>query len=75
MTKQEFIFFLENLKQDLKDNHHSWENKTLEDFFDAMSRYTEDIDGYYINTNQEIDLDKVDFKVFSDILNGAKIYE
>jgi hypothetical protein len=40
-----------------------------------MSRYTKDIDGYYKNTNQNIDLEKVDWKIFSDILKGSSVYE
>ncbi len=75
MTIQNFILFLNNFRKDLINNNSEWENKTLEDFLDAMSRYAEDIDGYYLNTNQKIDLTKIDFKVFADILCGAKIYE
>ena len=41
-------------------SEEQWENKTIKDYLEAVSRYTEDIDGYYKNTNQEIDLEKVD---------------
>lgn len=75
MTKQEFINFVENLRSDFLENKENWENKTLDDYFEAMSRYVEDIDGYYKNTNQKINLEKVDWKVFSDILKGSSIYE
>ena len=75
MTKQEFIHFIENLKTDFIENKEQWENKTIEDYLEAMSRYVEDIDGYYENTNQDIDLEKIDWKVFADILKGSSIYE
>lgn len=75
MTKQEFIQFVENLRTDFIENKKQWENKTIEDYLEAMSRYVEDIDGYYKNTNQNIDLQKVDWKVFSDILIGSSVYE
>ncbi|KUJ50450.1 hypothetical protein [Chryseobacterium sp. JAH] len=75
MTKQEFIHFMENLKTDFIENKEKWENKTIEDYLEAMSRYVEDIDGYYENTNQDIDLEKIDWKVFADLLKGSSIYE
>ncbi|UQB68288.1 hypothetical protein [Epilithonimonas zeae] len=75
MTKQEFIQFIENLRVEFIKNNAQWENKTIEDFLEAMARYVEDIDGYYQNINQEIDLEKIDWKVFSDILKGSSIYE
>jgi hypothetical protein len=75
MTKQEFIDFINILRTDFIKNKEQWENTTIEDFLEAMSRYVEDIDGYYKNTNQNIELDKIDWKVFSDILKGSSIYE
>lgn len=75
MTKQEFIHFMENLKTDFIENKEKWENKTIENYLEAMSRYVEDIDGYYENTNQDIDLEKIDWKVFADLLKGSSIYE
>jgi DNA-binding protein Fis len=75
MTKQEFINFIDNLKLDFIENKEQWENKTIEDYLDAMSNYIDDIDGYYTNTNQDIDLNSVNWKVFADILKGSSIYE
>jgi hypothetical protein len=53
------------------ENKEQWENKTIEDYLEAMSSYVEDIDGYYKN----IDLKMVNWKDFSDILKGNSIYE
>jgi hypothetical protein len=75
MTKQQFIEFIEHLRTDFIQNKEKWENKTIENYLEAMSRYTRDIDGHYKNTNQNIDLEKVDWKIFSDILKGSSVYE
>ncbi len=64
MTKQDFIIFLEDLKNDFIENPKSWENKTLEDFLDAMFRYTEDIDGYYKIQIKKLILKKLISKFF-----------
>lgn len=75
MTKQQFIEFIEHLRTDFIQNEEQRDNKTIENYLEAMSRYIRDIDGYYKNTNQNIDLEKVDWKIFSDILKGSSVYE
>lgn len=75
MTRQDFIQFIENLKTDFIENKEQWENKTIEDYLEAISRYVEDIDGYYKNTNQRVALEKIDWKVFADTSKGSSIYE
>lgn len=70
-----FVKFLDLLKRDFLENSASWENKNLADFLEALSSYTEDIQGYYNNTKQNIDADKPDWKTFADIFKGARIYE
>jgi hypothetical protein len=70
-----FIQFLALLHQDYLANNEGWENVTLASFLEAMTAYAIDIQGYYDNTNQNIDANTPTWKVFADILKGAKIYE
>ena len=70
-----FIKFVENLRSDLRDDGSSWENNTLDNFLEALSRYTEDIQGYYDYTEQKINADQPSWQLFADILKGATIYE
>jgi hypothetical protein len=39
------------------------------------ARYTENIQGFYKNTQQNIDADQADWQTFADILRGARVYE
>lgn len=73
--RQSFIEFVALLRADLISNPENWENKSFEDFFEAMTRYTEDIQGYYDNTKQNIDADTASWKVFADIVRGSAMYE
>jgi hypothetical protein len=73
--RNSFIEFLGLLKQDLADNPQSWENKNLSDFLEALSFYTTDIQGYYDNTNQNINADAPGWTTFADIFKGARVYE
>jgi hypothetical protein len=70
-----FVKFLESLQQDINHNKQAWENKTLEDFIEAMARYAEDIQGYYNNQEVGTDADVASWKTFSDIIKGARVYE
>lgn len=75
MTKNEFIKSIKNLRLDFESNENVWENKTIPEYLDAIERYADDIQGYYDNTTQNIDSEKASWKIFSDILTGASIYE
>ena len=75
MTREDFIQFLETLRRDFQTDPDKWANKTIDDYLEAISRYTQDIQGYYDNTGQTISADKADWKTFSDIMKGATTYE
>jgi hypothetical protein len=72
--KQEFVQFVELLNQDLRENPNSWENITLGSYLEAISSWTEDMDGYYKNMN--IDYTKLNqWQIFANILVASKVYE
>jgi hypothetical protein len=73
--RQSFIRFMELLHEDYLKNQEEWENPNLDRFLEAMIAYAEDIQGYYNNTNQNVNADTPSWKVFADILKGAKVYE
>lgn len=73
--RKSFSQFLELLREDLINNPDAWENKTLSNFLEALATYTEDIQGYYDNTNTNINADVPSWSTFSDIFKGAKVYE
>lgn len=70
-----FVQFLSLLHEDYLSNKEDWENITLDTFLEALGAYAKDIQQVYNNTNQDIDANIPTWKVFSDILKGAKIYE
>jgi len=73
--RQTFIKFLDLLRKDFLDNPDKWENRNLDDFLEAMSGYTEDIQGCYDNNKQNVNADQPDWQTFADIIKGAKVYE
>lgn len=73
--RSSFIKFLDLLRQDLLQHPETWENKTLPDFLEALATYTEDIQGYYDNTDANVDVETAAGSTFADIFKGAKVYE
>lgn len=73
--RKSFAAFLVLLRQNLIDHPEEWENKNLPDFLDALASYTEDIQGYYDNTQQDINADEPSWDTFATIFQGAKVYE
>src|SRR5262245_10461807 len=65
--RKSFIEFLELLTLELKNSPDKWENKTLEDFLDAMTRYSDDIQAYYDNVrpNEKINADTASWQTFA----------
>jgi hypothetical protein len=73
-SKEDFIEFVGALAQDFKTNTSQWENKSIDNYLEAVQGWTEDMDGYYINNNYPIP-ENVNWKVFAEILIAAKMYE
>lgn len=67
--------FIGIMREDIERNMEKWENSTLESFLEAMQAYTKDIHGYYSNMHPEVNADAASWRVFSDILWGATMYE
>ena len=74
-TRADFIKFLAELSEDYQNNVKGWENATLEQFLNALQAYSQDIDGYYKNMNLAVDPDQASWRVFADMLAGARVYE
>ncbi len=74
-SRQDFVEFVSLLKDDFKLSESNWENVTVESFLEALSAYSNDVDGYYKNMKIDVDADAPSWRVFADILRGASIYE
>lgn len=79
VTRDDFVSFLEQLCQQLREGRDEWTNTSLQDFLEALAAWAEDMDGYYANIGlaQQIDLSKerVPWRVFADMLLAARVYE
>ena len=74
-SKDDFTRFLDLLYEDYKNSKPRWENVTLEDFLSALAQYSRDVGGYYKNFGIDVDPNKPSWRLFADILCGARVYE
>lgn len=73
-SREEFVELLQGLKNEFQVDPEGWENRTLPQFLEAMGRWVEDMDGYYLNRGEPVP-EAVPWRVFSDFLLAARIYE
>ena len=73
-TREDFVKFIILLVKDFETRPDSWENVTLRDYLEAIASWTEDMDGYYQNLNFPVP-EKIEWKIFANILMAAKMYE
>jgi len=73
-TKEDFVEFLSDLRNDLLNRPDEWENPTLERFLDAMAAWVDAIQICSEHTGNK-ELLYPSWKTFAEILYAAKIYE
>lgn len=73
-TKEEFLTFMDVLISSYEKEQQTWENRSLGDFLGALQSWVEDMEQYYINTDQPVP-QNIPWNVIADILMAAKIYE
>ncbi len=52
-----------------------WENFDLGSYLNAMAAWLETADGYYKNTNQTVSSSAPSWRLFTDMLMAASVYE
>lgn len=70
--KKAFLAFLDELKSSFRTNSEEWENRTIDEFLNAMQSWIEDFSSSEFN---DIDWGKVDYSLLARILYMGKIYE
>ena len=73
-TREDLVAFLAALRADFARNPRTWTNADLASFLEAMAAWSEDMDGYYAGTGE--DMARVPpWRVLADILMAARVYE
>ena len=66
--------FIDAFRVDMRDRPEAYENVTLDRFLEALSAFTADLDGVYLNRG-EIVPEQPTWRLLAEVLLGAGIYE
>lgn len=73
-SKEEFMKFLVELRDDYKHRREEWENKDINTYLDAVYSWVDDMEGYFCNMNMEIP-GNINWKFIATLFYVGKIYE
>lgn len=70
--KEDFLSFIQRLVVDYRENPQKWENKSVDEYLQAMVSWIEDFSSSEFNN---IDWNKIDYTTLAKLLYIGKIYE
>lgn len=74
MNKEDFLCFMEKLKEDSQLNGEEWENKEIYSYLAGISSWLEDMEGYFHNMGMVMPTD-IDWQFIATLFYVGKIYE
>ena len=73
-SRDDFVAFVDALRHDLAAHPEEWQNRTLDDFLEALSAWVQDMDGYYQNKRLPMPTSP-NWKHVAEMMLAAKYYE
>lgn len=73
-SKEEFEYFLRCLVQDYVEHPSEWENADLFSYLSGLGRYVTDMEGYYKNAGEDIDVRIATWRIVAEMLIAASVY-
>lgn len=74
-TREEFIDFVRGLIENHRRHREEWGNDTVESFLFGLLGFCRDMEGYYRNLGQSVDVDRPSWRTLADLLLAARVYE
>lgn len=74
-SKGDFINFLENLIRDFRTNGDKWENKSINDYLEAMKAFLSSVEGFKKNIKPDLETESINWELIADAFLAARIYE
>jgi hypothetical protein len=74
-TKHDLAEFIRALSRDILTNKVAWENPDLQRYLDALSTWTDEMDGYFRNVRGVPPPDQPTWRIVGYMLLAARTYE
>lgn len=73
-TRADLVSYIRQLSQEAGDPFSRWENPSLDRYLDALSAWTNDMDGYFTSRGEPVP-DRPDWSLVAAMLRAACSYE
>lgn len=73
-SRADFVRFVAYLNKDLAERREEWGNTSLDEFLVGLSSFAEDMDGYYKNMGDVVDVEKITWRMTAEMLLAATVY-
>ncbi|MGX5181441.1 DUF7660 family protein [Streptomyces avermitilis] len=73
-SRADLVSYIKQLAQEAQAPSSSWENQSLDRYLEALSAWTDDMDGYFINRGEPVP-DRPDWSLIAGMLRAACFYE
>lgn len=74
-SRRDFVQFLQFLKADYRARNNEWQNKDLESYLDGLFGFANDMDSYYKNMGETVDVEAITWRMAAQMLLAASVYE
>jgi len=73
-TREGFVKFVNHLNDDYRVRHREWQNNDLGSFLGGLSGFANDMDGFYRNMGEIVDVETVTWRMAAQMLLAASVY-
>lgn len=75
VSRHDFLTFVRYLQENLQQTKDEWQNSTLLQYLGALGAFTSDMDGYYKNMGEAVDVEQITWRLAAQMLLAASVYE
>jgi hypothetical protein len=72
-SRADFIRFVKHLNENYAGYRGEWENDNLESFLYGLAEFAQDMEGYYKNMGEDVDVEVVTWRMTAQMLLAAKV--
>jgi len=73
-SRKDFIEFTASLAEHYRVKRDEWENIEMESFLQGLSGFSQDMDGYYKNMGEVVNVDVITWRMAAQMLLAATVY-
>ncbi|MET4682542.1 DUF7660 family protein [Brevundimonas faecalis] len=73
-NRQDFIKFIKYLNDDFRERRSEWQNDDLSEFLEGLSGFANDMNGFYKNMGEVVDVEMITWRMAAQMLLAASVY-